>query len=54
MDSKLIDKFIKCCNDMEDADLIGWMIVLKGTDRQHEVIEFICDIWELDEDEINT
>jgi glycine cleavage system H lipoate-binding protein len=43
----LIDDYLEVCNEVEDADLIGWITRLKETDRQEEAIEFICGVWDL-------
>lgn len=48
----IIEKYITHCNDVEDADLIGWIYTLKETNKQEEAVTFITDTWQMDLEEI--
>ena len=43
----LIDDYLEICNEIEDADLIGWLVRLKETNKQEEAVDFICGVWDL-------
>lgn len=52
---KLINEFLECCNETEDADLLGWIYTLKETNTDNSItqaIEFITDAWNIQLEEI--
>lgn len=51
----LINDFLVCCNQTEDADLIGWIYTLKETNTDNSItqaITFIADTWNIQLEEI--
>ena len=36
----LINDYLVCCNQKEDADLIGWLQTLIKNDRQDKIIKY--------------
>ena len=51
----LINDFLVCCNQTEDADLLGWLYTLKETntdDSISQAITFIADTWNIQLEEI--
>lgn len=51
----LINYFLVCCNQTEDADLIGWIDTLKETNTDNSIsqaITFITDEWDIKLEEI--
>lgn len=51
----LINDFLVCCNQTEDADLLGWLYTLKETNTDNDItmaITFIADTWNIQLEEI--
>lgn len=51
----LINDFLVCCNQTEDADLLGWLYTLKETNTDNSIsqaITFITDEWDIKLEEI--
>ena len=51
----LINDFLVCCNQIEDADLLGWLYTLKETNTDDAItmaITFIADTWNIQLEEI--
>ena len=51
----IINDFLVCCNQTEDADLIGWLNNLKQTNTEESItiaITFIADTWNIQLEEI--
>lgn len=51
----IINDFLVCCNQTEDADLIGWIYTLKETNTDNSItqaITFITDTWNIQLEEI--
>ena len=51
----LINDYLVCCNQTEDADLIGWIDTLKETNTDNSIsqaITFITDEWGIKLEEI--
>lgn len=51
----LINDFLVCCNETEDADLIGWLYTLNQTNTDNSIaqaIAFITDTWDIQLEEI--
>lgn len=51
----LINDFLVCCNQTEDADLLGWLYTLKETNTDDSItmaITFIADTWNIQLEEI--
>ena len=51
----IINDFLVCCNQTEDADLIGWIYTLKETNTDNsltQAITFITDTWNIQLEEI--
>lgn len=51
----LINDFLVCCNQIEDADLLGWLYTLKETNTDDSItmaITFIADTWNIQLEEI--
>lgn len=51
----LINDFLACCNQTEDADLLGWLYTLKETNTDNDItmaITFIADTWNIQLEEI--
>ena len=51
----LINDFLVCSNQTEDADLIGWIYTLKETNTDNSIsqaITFITDEWDIKLEEI--
>lgn len=52
---KLINDYLECCNETEDADLIGWLYTLKETNTDNSIAQamaFITDAWNIQLQEI--
>lgn len=41
IDEDLINDFLACCNETEDADYIGWLMNLP----KDEAVNEICSVW---------
>ena len=51
----IINDYLTCCNQTEDADLIGWIYTLKETNTDNSIsqaITFITDEWDIKLEEI--
>ena len=51
----IINDYLTCCNQTEDADLIGWIYTLKETNTDNSIsqaITFITDTWDIQLEEI--
>ncbi len=51
----IINDFLVCCNQTEDADLLGWLYTLKETNTDDSItmaITFIADTWNIQLEEI--
>lgn len=51
----LINDYLVCCNQKEDADLIGWLHTLKEANTDNSIaqaIAFIADAWDIQLEEI--
>ena len=51
----LINDYLVCCNETEDADLIGWLYTLKESSTDNSIAEamaFITDVWDIQLEEI--
>ena len=51
----IINDYLTCCNQTEDADLIGWVYTLKETNTDNSIsqaITFITDEWDIKLEEI--
>lgn len=51
----LINDFLACCNQTEDADLLGWLYTLKETNTDNDItmaITFIAETWNIQLEEI--
>lgn len=51
----IINDFLVCCNQTEDADLLGWLYTLKETNTDNSIsqaITFIADTWNIQLEEI--
>lgn len=42
-DDTLINRFVETCNEVEDADFIGYILT---TDKK-EALELICNLWNI-------
>lgn len=52
---ELINDYLDCCNQKEDADLIGWLHTLKEANTDNSIaqaIAFIADAWDIHLEEI--
>lgn len=51
----IINDFLVCCNQTEDADLLGWLYTLKETNTDNSIsqaITFITNEWDIKLEEI--
>lgn len=51
----LINDYLVCCNQKEDADLIGWLHTLKEANTDNSIaqaVTFIADAWDIQLEEI--
>ena len=51
----LINDYLVCCNQKEDADLIGWLHTLKEANTDNSIaqaVAFIADAWDIQLEEI--
>ena len=48
----LIEDYIDTCNEVEDADTIGWLYTTIEDNEQEKAIEFIANGWGLELTEI--
>ena len=51
----IINDFLVCCNQTEDADFLGWLYTLKETNTDNSIsqaITFIADTWNIQLEEI--
>lgn len=46
---ELISQFVETCNEIEDADFIGYI----QTIDEDEAISQICDLWDMQMEKIN-